>query len=100
MVWIRVINLLSKFFLVGFLLVAIPLKAPVAEDVSVVETVVVEGNQRIETDTIRSYLLIQEGDLFNRRRIDQSLKSLYATGYFADLSIKLNGKTLVVFGGT
>ena len=73
-----------------------PLKALVAEESSIVEKVVVEGNQRIETDTIRSYLLIQEGDLFSRRRIDQSLKSLYATGYFADLSIKLKDKTLVV----
>ena len=91
MSWIRVINLLSIILLVGM-----PLKALVAEDPSIVEKVVVEGNQRIETGTIRSYLLIQEGDLFSRRRLDQSLKSLYATGYFADLSIKLKDKTLVV----
>ncbi len=91
MFWIRVINFVSIILLVGM-----PLKALVAEESAILEKVVVEGNQRIETDTIRSYLLIQEGDLFSRRRIDQSLKSLYATGYFADLSIKLKDKTLVV----
>ena len=91
MFWTRVINFVSIF-----LLVSMPLKALVAKEVSVVEIIIVEGNQRIETGTIRSYLLIQEGDQFSRRRIDQSLKSLYATGYFADLSIKLKDKTLVV----
>lgn len=63
---------------------------------SVVGEIVVEGTQRIEPDTVRSYLLLQSGDSFDPRRIDQSLKSLYATGLFADVAISRVGKNLIV----
>lgn len=63
---------------------------------SVIRQVVFQGNQRIEPETIRSYLLVQEGDAFNPERIDRSLKSLFATGLFADVNIKREGATLVV----
>ena len=61
-----------------------------------VRDVVVEGAQRIEPETIRSYLLIQPGDPFNPARIDRSLKSLFATGLFADVALKRQGDTLLV----
>ena len=63
---------------------------------NVVGEIVIEGTQRIEPDTVRSYLLLQSGDTFDPRRIDQSLKSLYATGLFADVAISRAGKSLVV----
>ena len=62
----------------------------------VVREIIVEGAQRTETSTIQSYLLIQPGDPFDDARIDRSLKSLYATGLFADVSITRNGEQLVV----
>ena len=68
----------------------------IAQGTMMVEKIVILGNQRIETDTIRSYLLIQAGDKLDRRRIDQSLKSLFATGYFADLSIKIQGASILL----
>ncbi|WP_317628959.1 outer membrane protein assembly factor BamA [Defluviicoccus vanus] len=61
-----------------------------------VRDIVVEGAQRTETSTIQSYLLIQPGDPFDDARIDRSLKSLFATGLFADVSISRNGDQLVV----
>ena len=61
-----------------------------------VREVVVEGAQRIEPETVRSYLLIQEGDVFDAQRIDRSLKSLFATGLFADVAIGREGDSLVV----
>ncbi len=63
---------------------------------NVIEKVVVQGGKRIESETVRSYLLLQAGDLFDKRRIDQSLKSLYATGLFADVLIRQEGKLLIV----
>jgi outer membrane protein insertion porin family len=63
---------------------------------NVIEEVVVQGGKRIESETVRSYLLLQAGDLFDKRRIDQSLKSLYATGLFADVMIRQEGKLLIV----
>lgn len=61
-----------------------------------VAEVVIEGNKRIEPETIRSYMLIQEGDRFDPERIDRSLKSLFATGLFADVSLRREGERLVV----
>ena len=43
----------------------------------------VTGNQRIETGTIQSYMLVQPGDGFDPDRVDRSLKTLYATGLFS-----------------
>ena len=56
----------------------------------------VEGNQRIEEGTIRSYMVSQPGENFDTERLDRSLKALYATGLFADVSIRRDGSTLVV----
>lgn len=62
----------------------------------IVREIAVEGTQRVEPDTVKSYLLIQEGDRFNGRRIDRSLKSLFATGLFADVTMRQEGARLVV----
>ncbi len=56
----------------------------------------VEGNQRIEEGTIRSYMLVQPGDTFDPDRVDRSLKSLFSTGLFQDVSLTRQGDTLVV----
>ena len=54
------------------------------------------GNQRIEADTVRSYMLLQPGDAFDADRLDRSLKSLYATGLFRDVRIGRDGGRVVV----
>lgn len=56
----------------------------------------VEGIQRIEASTVRSYLTIQPGDPFDPDRIDRSLKALFNTGLFADVNLKRQGDVLVV----
>jgi outer membrane protein insertion porin family len=56
----------------------------------------VEGNQRIEEGTIRSYMLVAVGDQFDSERLDRSLKSLYATGLFSDVVIRREANILVV----
>ena len=63
---------------------------------AVIGEIVVDGVQRIEPDTVRSYLLVQEGDVIDPSRIDRSLKSLYATGLFDDVSIRQQGNRLIV----
>ena len=61
-----------------------------------IEAVVVEGNKRIEADTVRSYLLIGPGDPFDPDTVNDSLKALFATGLFADVTIRREGDALVV----
>lgn len=70
--------------------------AALAQQRQVVRQVVIEGVQRIEPATVRSYLLVQEGDEADPERIDRSLKSLYSTGLFSDVSIQEDGSTLIV----
>jgi outer membrane protein insertion porin family len=50
-------------------------------------SIVVEGNRRVEADTIRSYFRANPGESLDSYKIDQALKSLYATGLFQDVRI-------------
>tara|TARA_R110001599_G_scaffold52949_5_gene148166 strand:+ start:9309 stop:11870 length:2562 start_codon:yes stop_codon:yes gene_type:complete len=61
-----------------------------------IRSILVEGNQRIEARTVQSYLLVEPGDAFDAERIDLSLKTLFATNLFADVSIDRNGDNLLV----
>jgi len=56
----------------------------------------VSGSQRIEPETVRSYMNVKVGDRFNSARIDRSLKALFATGLFADVRMRRQGNVLVV----
>ncbi len=62
----------------------------------VVQRILVEGNQRIEPATVGSYLVIQPGDPFDAQLIDLSLKTLFATGLFADVAITRRDSNLVI----
>jgi outer membrane protein insertion porin family len=44
----------------------------------------VTGTQRIEAGTVISYLSFRQGDNYDEQVVDKSLKSLFATGLFAD----------------
>jgi outer membrane protein insertion porin family len=61
-----------------------------------IQTIRVEGNQRIETGTVLSYMSVGVGDPFDPDRIDRSLKTLYATGLFQDVKLTRDGNSLVV----
>jgi len=67
-----------------------------AFDGGLIREIRVEGTQRIEPTTVRSYLTVQPGDPFNADRIDESLKSLFATGLFADVTLRRQDGVLVV----
>ncbi|MBO1080250.1 outer membrane protein assembly factor BamA [Roseomonas haemaphysalidis] len=62
----------------------------------VIRAIEVRGNQRIEADTIRSYMLLQPGDRFDSDRQDRSLRTLFATGLFRDVQIGRDGDRVVV----
>lgn len=61
-----------------------------------VTDIVVEGTERIDPATVRSYLLVQPGDTFDPDRLDRSLKALFATGLFADVTMRREGDALIV----
>ncbi|MGH7000508.1 MAG: outer membrane protein assembly factor BamA, partial [Stellaceae bacterium] len=61
-----------------------------------IEEIRIEGTQRVEPETVRSYMQIGPGDKFDSERLNQSLKSLYATGLFSDVTLRREGDTLIV----
>lgn len=61
-----------------------------------IEAITINGAQRVEPETVRTYLSVQEGDNFSSRQINKSLKKLFATGLFADVTFKREGGNLVV----
>jgi outer membrane protein insertion porin family len=70
--------------------------APQPQPGDTIQSIRVVGNQRIEEGTILSYMLVQPGDPFTGDRVDKSLRTLYATGLFADVSIRRVDNSLVV----
>ncbi|MGQ0672467.1 MAG: outer membrane protein assembly factor BamA [Hyphomicrobium sp.] len=67
-----------------------PAHAQVVRDISV------EGNRRVEPETVRSYLQFSVGDAYEGGKVDRSIKALFSTGLFQDVSIDLVGSTAVV----
>ncbi len=56
----------------------------------------VEGAQRIEADTVRSYMGMRAGDPVTASTLDKALKALFGTGLFADVNIRRDGQDVVV----
>ena len=59
-------------------------------------SVVVEGNRRVESDTVKSYFRPGPGGRLGPQEIDEGLKALYGTGLFSDVKISHSGSRLVV----
>ncbi|ASY68676.1 hypothetical protein AB395_00001275 [Sinorhizobium fredii CCBAU 45436] len=63
---------------------------------AVISRVEVRGATRVSPETVRANITIVPGKSFSNADIDASVKRLYATGYFSDVSISVSGGTLVV----
>jgi outer membrane protein insertion porin family len=61
-----------------------------------VDSIQVEGNRRVELETIRSYFKPGPGGKLDQGRIDDGLKALIETGLFQDVKINQVGGHLVV----
>src|SRR6202011_3884163 len=61
-----------------------------------VSSIQVEGNRRVEVETIRSYFKPGPGGRLDQGGIDDGLKALIETGLFQDVRINQSGGRLVV----
>src|ERR1700709_565897 len=87
----------------ALILVAMPVAATVAASLlsspasaQTASSIVVEGNRRVEADTIRSYFKPGPGGRLDQGRIDDGLKAVIETGLFQDVKINQAGGRLVV----
>jgi outer membrane protein insertion porin family len=82
------VGLLTSACLVS-LLIAAPALSLAGDQRQVVSAVAVEGSQRIETETILSYLGIKTGDTVGRYELDQGIRDLFSTGFFSDVDLQM-----------
>ena len=70
--------------------------APPAEAGVSASNIVVQGNRRVEADTVRAYFKAGPGERLDAAKIDAALKALYASGLFDDVHITQSGGRIVV----
>lgn len=75
------------------LLCALPLAAFARFQVADIR---IEGLQRIAPGTVFNYLPLQVGDEATDERVAASIRALYETGFFQDVSLSRDGRILVV----
>ncbi len=78
-----------------------PAQAPAAappqqQQSGVISRIIVQGNERIDSQTIASYLPIAVGDTVDSTRIDLAIKTLFRTDLFSDVQVTLAGSDLTV----
>ena len=85
------------FVLAGVVLGAAPAIVPTgAAYAQTVSSIVVEGNRRVEANTIRSYFKAGPDGRIGAFQIDEAYKALLATGLFEDVRIQTAGGRIVV----
>ncbi len=67
-----------------------------AANAGIVRSVLIRGTERLEAETVRSYLNLSVGDRYDRDRTDQALKALFASELFADATIRDDNGALTV----
>ena len=72
-----------------------PLAAP-APAAETIQSITVIGSQRLEGDTIRSYIKMRVGQPYSQAAADQVLKDLYATELFSNVNVANNGGAVVI----
>ena len=87
---LKIIILLIVVFLLNISLV----NAQNQDDV--ISKILIEGNQRVEIETINSYINLSKGDAFNSDILNKTLKSLFSTGFFSDVKIIKNESVLLI----
>jgi outer membrane protein insertion porin family len=75
----------------------VPAPAPeAAPTATTVQSITIVGNQRLEAQTILSYLRLRVGQPYDRSVLDQALKDLAATELFKDFQITDNAGALQI----
>ncbi len=58
-----------------------------------VNSIEINGNERIDSSIISSYLLLNEGSQYNAENVNESIKTLYETGLFKQVYIDFDENT-------
>lgn len=92
----RLALLLALFAMLSVAPVIAPSSGPALAQDGRIRDIQVTGSRRVEPETVRSYLRFSVGDVYDPAKADESVKALFATGLFSDVSIERSGSTAVV----
>ncbi|MFZ2267282.1 MAG: outer membrane protein assembly factor BamA [Azonexus sp.] len=82
--------------LLSFLIAGLFAAPALAFESFAVKDIRVEGIQRTEAGTVFSYLPVKVGDTLTDEKAAQSIKALFATGFFKDVRIEIDRDVMVV----
>ena len=68
-----------------------------AFDPFVVRDIRIEGIQRTEPGTVFSYLPVKVGETMTEEKASSAVRALFATGFFKDVRLEVEGDVLVLF---
>lgn len=78
------------------ILLYIPVLCYANSNSQAIKEIIIHGNERIPEDTIKAYLNINTFTSYSEKDLDQSLKNLFATGFFSDIKINLENQKLSI----
>lgn len=67
-----------------------------AQQVFVVHKIEIQGLQHLSPETVKSYLPIKLGQVLKPSKTEATLRALYKTGFFDQISLSKRGSTLVI----
>ncbi|MEM8627221.1 MAG: outer membrane protein assembly factor BamA, partial [Pseudomonadota bacterium] len=70
--------------------------APAEAQAQTISQINVEGNRRVERETVLSYLQFNVGDRYDPFQFDQSINTLFETGLFSDVRVRRNRSVVTV----
>ncbi len=86
----------ASSFVLAILLVFALARQACAFEPFVIKDIRVEGIQRTEAGTVFGYLPVKVGDRLTEDRAAESIKALFATGFFKDVRIEVEGDVMIV----
>ncbi len=65
-------------------------------DAVTIKDIRIEGIQRTEAGTVFNYLPLKVGDVIDDAKASESIKALFATGFFSDVKISIDKDVLII----
>jgi outer membrane protein insertion porin family len=62
----------------------------------VIKDIQIDGLKRIEAGSVFAYVPLKRGDVFSDDKASETIRALYATGFFDDVQVETQGNLVIV----
>ena len=67
---------------------------PLVASAAPIKAINITGNERVDVESVKSYITFKEGEEFDEAEMNQSVKALFATNLFSDIKIDFDGQAV------